>query len=384
MRTGVPLKFGWRKVRSMTAEPQSGPDSLAREFIRELKGYVPGEQPRGRDWIKLNTNENPYPPSPRVEQAIKEAIPGLERYPNPKAQAARKAIARDSGLGPEHVLVGNGSDDVLNLVFRAFTGPEAAAGALDPSYSLYPILAGIQGTPFVRVPLPPDLEFPATAIAESGTRVFFLTSPNAPLGIGFSNAEIRALAEIYEGLLVVDEAYGAFAKESAQTLLEHHPRLVVTRSFSKSHSLAGLRIGYLLGHPEVIGELDKVRDSYNVDALAQAGLVAALSDPDYYRATIGKIKNIRNYYLGWFRDLGWDTFPSQANFITTRPVSGKGEVGVEVAESCFAFLKSRKVLVRHFPQSPLIRECLRISVGDEDQMEALEEAVEAWIKSEKA
>lgn len=358
-----------------------GPGSLARGIIRNLNGYVPGEQPSETDWIKLNTNENPFPPSPRVEEAIREALPNLARYPNPTSRLARAAVARDSGLTEERVLVGNGSDDVLNLIFRAFTGPEASAGALEPSYSLYPILAGIQGTPFERVAIPESLEFPLQAIAEGGSRVFFLTSPNAPLGIGFSNAEIRSLAEHYEGLLVIDEAYGAFASESAVSLLEHFPRLVVTRSFSKSHSLAGLRIGYVLGHPEVIDELDKVRDSYNVDTLAQAGLVAALSDPDYYRATIGKVKNIRNYYLGWFRKLGWDTFASEANFITTRPTTRTGARGPGIAESCFEFLKRKKILVRHFPKSPLVADYLRITVGDEDQMEALETALELWLES---
>lgn len=356
------------------------PASLALPHIRSMQGYVPGEQPVTPDWVKLNTNENPFPPSPRVEQAIKKAALDLTRYPNPTSAAARQALAETFRLDQEQVLVGNGSDDVLNLLFRAFSDSRHPAAAIEPSYSLYPILAGIQNTPFETLPLEEDLSLPVKAIGDSGANLLFLTSPNAPLGIGFSNDKIEEVLEHFSGLLVVDEAYVAFADQSAVSLLQKHPRLVVTRSFSKSHGLAGLRIGFLLAHADVVAQLDKVRDSYNVDRLAQAGLTGALQDPDYYRAIIGKIRNIRNYYQQWLENLGWFTFPSQTNFLTTRPATRSGETGTEVARQCFEFLKQQKVLVRYFPNTPRISDCLRISIGSEEQMEALETALISWLE----
>lgn len=360
------------------ADDLLSPGSLALPHIQTMQGYIPGDQPDTRDWVKLNTNENPFPPSPRVEEAIRKAAADLTRYPNPTSCASRAALARQFKLQAECVLVGNGSDDVLNLLFRAFAGPDQSTAAIEPSYSLYPILASIQNAPFERIPLADDLSLPIESIGQSKARLFFLTSPNAPLGVGFPNASIEETLEAFPGILVVDEAYAAFAQESAVPLVRKHPRLVVTRSFSKSHGLAGLRIGFLLGHPEVIEQLDKVRESYNVDSLAQAGLQGALQDPDYFRATIGKIRNIRNYYQQWFENLGWYTFPSQANFLTTRPQSRDGKFSEAIARDCFEFLKQQKILVRFFPNTPRIADCLRISIGSEDQMEILEKALLNW------
>jgi len=356
----------------------------AQVHIRKMRGYIPGEQPDTDGWIKLNTNENPYPPSPRVEERIRAVLPKLSRYPNPTSAKSRAALADHFQLDKEQVIVGNGSDDILNLLVRVYGGPNHPVAALDPGYSLYPILVGIQNAPFQPIPINEDLSLPLQAIRDSGANLFFLTSPNAPLGVGFSNKQITALAEGFPGILVVDEAYGDFAEESAVSLVRSCPGLVITRSLSKSHSLAGLRVGFALADPGVIEQLDKVRDSYNVDSLAQAGLLGALSDPDYYRATIGKIRNIRNYYLNWFKDRGWDTFPSQANFITTRPTTNSGEWGVEVARSCYQHLKSRKILVRHFPDSCRVESYLRISVGTEMDMEALENEINVWWESSKS
>lgn len=357
---------------------------LLPEHLVRLTAYTPGEQPDGAGWTKLNTNENPYPPSPRVEAAIREAMPLLRKYPQPASGEARVAVARHHRIESTQVLIGNGSDDVLNLLFRVFSGAGRGVAAMDPSYSLYPILAGIQGAPFESIPFGSDCEIPLERIRRSKAHLFLLTSPNAPLGIGFSNEVVAAIAEVFRGILVVDEAYADFAEQSAVSLLAKYPQLVVTRSFSKSYGLAGLRIGYALANPAVVNELDKVRDSYNVDLLAQSGLVAALGDPGYFAAIIGKIKNIRNYYRSWFEGLGWTTFPSQANFLTTRPQTATGQSGSEIAADCFAFLHSRRILVRHFPRSPRVCDYLRISIGNEEEMSILEEAVLAWIEARKS
>ncbi len=354
-------------------------DRFALPHIQEAKAYVPGEQPEDSGWVKLNTNENPFPPSPKVESAIKAALEGLRLYPSPTASGLRKQVAAVHGLDSEWVLAGNGSDDVLNLLIRAYGDSTHKVGAMDPSYSLYAILCGIQGAVFEAVPFEGEMSIPVNTVASGGFNLFFLTSPNAPTGVGFSNEEVSSLAVALNGILVVDEAYGAFANESADELVKGHSNLLITRTFSKSHSLAGLRVGYLLGNPDIIHTLDKVRDSYNLDGLAQAGAIAALEDPGYYRAIIGKICRIRDYYLQSFMQRGWVTFPSQANFICTQPQRATGETGVDVAKSCFEFLKDRKILVRFFPKNRWVNSYLRISVGTEEDMDTLSEALDSWM-----
>lgn len=356
------------------------PGRWAQPHLADARPYVPGEQPDRRDWIKLNTNENPFPPSPKVEAAIRTAMESLRYYPRPDSGPLREKIAAVHGVSRAQVIAGNGSDDLLNLLIRVFGAPDQPVGAMDPGYSLYPVLCRIQNAPFVRIPYRLDMKIPVEQVAASGCHLFLLTSPNAPTGVGYSTARVAELAAAFPGVLVVDEAYAAFAEEDAVPLLKNHPNVVVTRSFSKSHGLAGLRVGYALGSPAVVALLDRVRDSYNLDALAQAGALAALEDPDYYRGVNGKVVNTRDYYLGQFRKLGWRTFDSAANFICTEPVDGEGRSGREVAAACFHFLKEQKILVRFFPDQELISGFLRISVGNEDEMDALHEAVLAWMQ----
>jgi histidinol-phosphate aminotransferase len=226
------------------------------------------------------------------------------------------------------------------------------------------------------------MELPVAAIASSGAQAFFLTSPNAPTGVGFPTADLARILETFPGLLVVDEAYAPFAAENAVGLLGAHPRLVVVRTLSKAYALAGIRVGYALAHPEVIGLLDRVRDSYNVNRLSQAAALGALSDPGYYTAVVEKIKSTRDYYSdSWRTKRGWFTFPSQANFICTEPRDAGGRTGREVARAAYDFLFSRKVLVRHFPSDALTASFLRISVGTDDDMLVLEDSLDAWLKA---
>ncbi|TVR49135.1 MAG: histidinol-phosphate transaminase [Puniceicoccaceae bacterium] len=347
--------------------------------VAALEAYTPGTQPAGAGWIKLNTNENPCPPAPEVAAAIREAAgDALRLYPEPRSAALRAALARHHDLAEENVLAVNGSDEALALLVRAYTGPGAPVGYLDPSYSLYPVLARAAATPQVTVPCPVDFSLPVEAVAVAACRLFFLTSPHAPSGRGFSRASLAAVAASFSGLLVVDEAYADFADEDAVALLDRHPNLVVVRTFSKGRSLAGLRVGYVLAAAEVIGVLDRIRDSYNLDRLAQAGALAALGAEAHHARCVAEVKATREWLTGQLAERGWETVPSQANFVFTTPRDGEGRSGAEVARGLFEWLESRKVLVRHFPRHPLTASGLRITVGTRREMDRLLEEIDSW------
>jgi histidinol-phosphate aminotransferase len=363
----------------------SDPISFSLPHVAKLRAYTPGLQPGEPGWLKLNTNENPYPPSPRVAGALLREIGGegaaLRLYPNPTSAPLRAALAQYHGLKPENVFVGNGSDDVLNLLVRCFGAPDAAVGFTWPSYSLYPVLVEIQDGRAALIEFDRAMRLPLEKIAASAARAFFLTSPNAPTGVGFANAEIEKVLASFRGILVVDEAYAPFAEENAVPLLARHPRLAVVRTFSKSHALAGIRVGYALAHADFIGLLDRVKDSYNVSRLSQVAALAALADPDYYDAVIGRVVATRDFCVrGFATQRGWFTYPSQANFIFTEPRDARGRAGPDVARALYDFLFTRKILVRHFPSHALTASFLRISVGTDDEMLVLSEALDAWQK----
>jgi histidinol-phosphate aminotransferase len=340
--------------------------------------------------VKLNTNECPYPPSPRVAAALQREIGAdgnsLRLYPNPKSGPLRAAIAslhaRDhANLREENVCVGNGSDDILNLLIRAFVTREAAAGFTLPSYSLYPVLVEIQDGGTRVIEFDRSMSLPVDTIAASKAKAFFLTSPNAPTGVAFSNAEIERVLASYRGLLVVDEAYAPFARENAIPLLARYPNLVVVRTLSKAYALAGIRVGYALGHPEMIDLLDRVRDSYNVSRLSQVAAIAALEDVPYYDSIVARVKATRDQARAAFEKRGWFTYPSQSNFVFTEPKNSRGERGPAVAKSAYDFLYSRKVLVRHFPSHALTAPFLRISVGTDAEMGVLSDTLDAWLQA---
>jgi histidinol-phosphate aminotransferase len=361
----------------------AAPRPIGLPHVARLHAYTPGLQPTEPGWVKLNTNECPYPPSPRVAEALRREIgedgASLRLYPNPASVALRRAVAKLHGLREENVCIGNGSDDILNLLVRCYCGPEAAAGFTWPSYSLYPVLVGIQDGRTRVIEFDRSMRLPVERIAASGASIFFLTSPNAPTGVGFSAAEIEALLQAFGGLLVVDEAYAPFAREDAIPLLARHPRLVVVRTLSKAFALAGLRVGYALAHPEIIGLLDRVRDSYNVNRLSQAAALAALGDGDYYAGLISRIRETRDRCRReWSEKRGWFTYPSEANFLFTEPRDAQGRTGPAVAKSAYDFLCARRVLVRHFPSHALTAPFLRISIGTDGDMLVLNESLDAW------
>ena len=360
--------------------PNPSVTDRALPHVRALHGYVPGKQPGESGWTKLNTNENPYPPSPLVIKAIHESTgESWKKYPSPLSATLREKLAICFNLpGPEWTFVGNGSDEVLNLLVRIFSDRDRSVGYMAPSYSLYPVLQSIQKAAKAEVRYDRTMQLPVSAIADCGANIFFLTSPNAPTGVGISTTTIESLLKRYSGVLVVDEAYAAFAKEDAIGLLTEHDNLCVTRTFSKSHSLAGMRIGYLLGNPEIVRLLDKVRDSYNVNVLSQAAGLAALTDQGYYQELIGKIKRTRDRYFKEFTGRGWFTYPSQANYLFTEPKDSRGDAGPQVAQSIYDFLYGKKILVRHFEKDPLTHSFLRISVGSESEMQTISEAIDQW------
>jgi histidinol-phosphate aminotransferase len=364
--------------------------------IAQLHAYTPGLQPTEPGWVKLNTNECPYAPSPRVAEAIRQELASdgasLRLYPNPKSSPLRVAVAKlhGHGLREENVCIGNGSDDILNLLVRAYgagaprSAADAANGAIGftlPSYSLYPVLVAIQDGRAQTLAFDRTMQLPLAQIAASPASAFFLTSPNAPTGVGFARDELEQAVKSFRGLFVIDEAYAPFARQDAVPLLAKYPNLVITRTLSKAYALAGIRVGYALAQPEVIDVLDRVRDSYNINRLSQAAALAALNDADYYTGVITKVKETRDHYLEEWRDQrGWFTYRSQANFIFTEPKNARGETGPAVAKSAYDFLYAHKVLVRYFPSHPLTASFLRISVGTDDEMLVLDEKLHTWLK----
>jgi histidinol-phosphate aminotransferase len=367
------------------------PDSsrLIRPLVRALHPYVPGEQPKVKGLIKLNTNENPYPPSPRVLSATRDAVDGrLRLYPNPTAQALRNRLAQIHSYRPENIMVGNGSDELLAMAVRAFVEPSASVidsqlskatvQFFHPSYSLYPVLAEIHGSKANAVPLHGDFSLPGVAELRRGKQWDFraalslVTTPNAPSGHGFATAELDALCEAQKGLVILDEAYVDFADENALSLALKHSHVLVARTFSKAYSLCFQRVGYLVGHPALIGALDKIRDSYNVNGLGQVAALATLDDLPWYRANFRRIIATREKLSRELMVLGFQVFPSQTNFILVRPPKHS-------AQEWLQLLRERKILVRWFNSAP-VSEYLRITIGTPEEASALVRATKAILR----
>jgi len=368
----------------------SRPENLIRPIVSQMHGYVPGEQPKIKGLIKLNTNENPYPPSPRVIAAVKAATDDrLRLYPNPTAEKLRAKLAELHGCKPENILIGNGSDEVLALAMRCFVEPkqmkyerrtDAAKTTVQyftPSYSLYPVLADIQGAAKNAVPLNPDFSMPGVAELKRGKQwdfnaaLTFITTPNAPGGRGYPTAELEKLCRAQTGVVVLDEAYVDFADEHALKLALKFPCVLVARTFSKAYSLCFQRIGYFVGHPELIAALDKIRDSYNVNGLGQIAAEATLDDLKYYRANFKKIIATRAGLARELTKLGFRVRPSQTNFILAKPP-------LFPAQAWLQKLRERKILVRWF-SAPEVSDYLRITIGTPAEAAALVKAVRGIV-----
>jgi histidinol-phosphate aminotransferase len=344
-----------------------------RPSIRAMAGYTPGEQPQGEGVIKLNTNENPYGPSPRVLAAIGEAMRGdrLRKYPDPLGAAFRHSAGRVLGVDPEGILIGNGSDDILTIVTRACVSESGLVVSLTPSYLLYQTLAEIQGARFEVVPFAAGWQLP-TPWPIPRADLTFVANPNSPSGTCVSVAALERLAEELSGVLVIDEAYVDFAAESA-IALARLPNVIVTRSLSKSYSLAGLRFGFAVASPELVRELVKVKDSYNCDALSLAGAQAALEDQEHLMATRTKILATRSRLTESLRRLGFDVLPSAANFVWAQRLD-------RPVRPIFEELKRRRILVRYM-NYPGFGDGLRISAGTDAEIDRLLEELDRLLRS---
>ena len=339
--------------------------SLFRKNIDALEAYKPGEQPlAGAKVVKLNTNENPYPPSPRAAQALHGFdAESLRRYPTPYAQRAREAVARLCDVPVDWVLVGNGSDDLLTMIMRATAQPGRRVVFPMPTYVLYRTLAQIQDAEVVEVPFDEDYNLPLEALVEAGGAVALIASPNSPSGNRFDNAELAELARRSDGLVVVDEAYADFASGSALELVGEFENVLVLRTLSKGYSLAGLRVGFAIGQPGLIDGLAKVKDSYNVDAVADMVAAAAIDDQAHKNANAEKVKASRATLAEQLEQLGFRVWPSESNFLLVRPSAGD-------AQRLYLGLKERGILVRYFNQ-PRLDDKLRITIGTDQENAAL-------------
>ncbi len=338
------------------------------EVVRGLTPYVPGEQPKLARLVKLNTNENPYGPSPRVLEALRaEAADSLRLYPDPNSDKLREAIAAFHGVEANQVFVGNGSDEVLAHAFLALLKHERPILFPDVTYSFYPVYCGLYGIEYREIPLTESFEIKVDDYFVANGGIIF-PNPNAPTARLLALGEIeRLLEKNTESVVVVDEAYIDFGGESAVGLIKKYPQLLVVHTLSKSHSLAGLRVGYAIGQAELIEALTRVKDSFNsypLDRFAQAGAIASLQDRAYFDETRHKVMATRERLVADLAALGFEVLPSAANFVFARhPQKG----GAELAQA----LRERSIIVRHFRKPARIAPFLRITVGTDEQCAAL-------------
>ena len=339
--------------------------SYFRPTVDALRAYEPGEQPPpDADIVKLNTNENPYPPSPQALAVLREIDhERLRRYPDPFAGEFRLSAAEVLGIEPDTILVGNGSDDILTMLIRSVADGARAVAYPVPTYALYRTLAEIQGAPVVEVGSDETYTLPLDSLAATGAPLTLVASPNSPSGRRVPNDLIRDLASRLDGILAIDEAYVDFATGDALELAQSCDNVVVIRTLSKSHSLAGLRLGFAVASPALIAGLAKVKDSYNVDAVAARVGAAAYRDVLHTRDAVARICASRERLTDDLSALGFHVWPSEANFVLARPANGK-------ARDVYEGLKSRGILVRYF-DVPGLDDKLRITVGTESQNDRL-------------
>jgi histidinol-phosphate aminotransferase len=334
-----------------------------------MASYVPSEQPQpGLEIIKLNSNENPYPPSPVVLDLLKN-INGewLRRYPEPLGGEFRRAASKVLGVPHDWIIVGNGSDEVLNLVVRAGAEPGRKVVYPIPTYVLYVTLVQIQGAEIIEIPYGEDDRFPLEELITADGNVTFIASPNSPSGCIVPMEDLRKLASRLSGVLVIDEAYVDFAQENALALVKEYDNVIVVRTLSKGYSLAGLRLGFGVGNPGLLDGLFKVKDSYNIDAIACALGAAAITDQAYKNACVAKVKASRTKLATDLKQLGFQVGDSQTNFLFVQPPQ-------ENAQFLYQRLKERQILVRYFPH-PGLDHKLRITVGTDQQNQVLVEAL---------
>jgi len=338
--------------------------SYFRKNVDKMTGYVPGEQPQDGRYIKLNTNENPYAPSPKVLAALKDEINDrLRLYPDPVSTGAREKVAEVFRTKPERVMVGNGSDDLLTIITRSFVGRDDKVVYPYPTYLLYKTLSEIQNAKECIIDFREDYSLSEDILVKDAA-VTFICNPNSPSGTMIPVERISEIAGKIDGIIVADEAYVDFADDHCMRLVDDHPNLIVLRTLSKSYSLAGMRLGFAVAQEELINGMMKVKDSYNVDRLSMASAVAALDDQETFRQNVSRIIKTREYLIDSLKELGFFVYPSQANFVMI-----KCEDSYE-AKEIYRELKERKILVRYIDQ-PRLDDCLRITVGTDEEIDTL-------------
>lgn len=354
--------------------------SFVLPHIRNLPRYQTGKSPRpGESAVKLNQNENPYPPSPRVREALLSADPAeLRLYPGESVEELRAALAAMHRTVPGQVFIGNGSSEVISLIMKVFVGAGGTVSLPDPTFGLYQTAAWAQGAEVCRVPLNSRYEVDVDRVVASGGQAAILVNPNAPTGLLLESGRVVELVSRFRGLVVIDEAYTDFAPagSSAMELVEKHANLIVLRTFSKSYSLCGARVGYCVAAPELIAALNKGRDIYNVNALSARMALAALQDRDYLRETAARIIRTREMYTRRFEGAGFSVLPSSANFLLCRmPEEGDAQEALRLYEG----LSDQGVYVRYFDY-PRLRDKLRITVGTDGEMERLWQVLESLMQ----
>jgi len=340
-----------------------------RENIEKARSYEPGFQPSQTDEaIKLNTNENPYPPSPKVLKVLSEiTAEQLRRYPDPQGNAFRQAAAEINGVQPDNILCCNGGDELLNIAIRAFCDENRPVAYPVPTYSLYPVLANIQNCKAIEIPFDSEFNLPAK-LSATGAALTIVCNPNAPTGTFINVGELASLADELKRVLLIDEAYVDFAETNCTSLVKDLDNVIILRSMSKGYSLAGLRFGYAIARTELIAGLMKVKDSYNVDAVAIALATAAIKDQQYFKENVEKVKENRKELAEQLRLLNFEVPNSSTNFVLAKSKNGKaGEI--------YDKLVQRGIYIRYF-DLPGVDDKLRITVGTKEQNQKLLSALQ--------
>ncbi len=350
-----------------------------RENIEKAKGYEPGFQPQQPDgsatgMIKLNTNENPYPPSPKVLEALAGlGVEQLRRYPDPAGGVFREAVAEVNNVSADCIMCCNGGDELLTIAYRAFCDKKRSVAYPVPTYSLYPVLANLQNCKAIEIPFDDKFNLPPK-LGGAGAALTIVCNPNAPSGSFISASELATLADEISGVLLIDEAYVDFAEENCAALVKDFDNVIVLRSMSKGYSLAGLRFGYGIAQPDLISGLMKVKDSYNVDAVSVAAATAAIKDQKYFKENVEKVKKARELLTEELRDLKFKVAKSYANYVLAESEDTK-------AEEIYNKLAERNIYVRYF-NLPQLSDKLRITVGTEEQNDKLILALKEILSEE--
>lgn len=344
-----------------------------RDCVYQTPGYVPGEQPQTTDYIKLNTNENPYPPPDEIFDTLPQELNKVRLYPDPVSTQLRKAAAQVFGVSHEQILAGNGSDDILNIALRTFVNPGETVAFLDLTYSLYETIARVHGAKITKIKTNENFQLDGPLICPDA-KLIFVASPNPPLGQHLNRQYLQETCENASGVVVIDEAYIDFSDQDHWAFLQQYDNVILSRTMSKSYSLAGIRVGFGISYPTIIEQMNKVRDSYNLDRIAQTLATRCFEFQDYFQDIWKQVRQTRHRLITTLRNLDFYVFESESNFVLASPQ------WIE-ASDFYLQLKERKILVRYF-NHPRISNYVRITVGTDEEIDRFLNIVE-MLKNER-